>query len=177
MEVTTLYNKEVWKDIYFVENGILYDYRGLYLVSNWGRVKSLNYRQSKKTNILKITKDKKWGYWNVSLTKEKKRKTFKVHRLVAYHFILNPNNLPEVNHKDENKDNNCYSNLEWCSSKYNARYSKSKKVNQYDLEGNLIKTWECIEDAKEKLNIIHISDCCKGKRKTAGGYIWKYHVE
>ena len=75
-------------------------------------------------------------------------------------------------------------NLEWCTIKYNINYgtgikksaiAKYKEVNQYDLQGNFIKTWNSIKQAKENLGIsAHISDCCEGKRKTAGGYIWKY---
>lgn len=177
---------EIWKDIYYVENGITYDYRGFYQVSNWGRVKSLareytKYNALTKRNnirkiperILKPCKNKK-GYLQINLCKQGKHKSCRVHRLVAIMFIDNPDNLPEVNHKDKNKENCFASNLEWCTTLYNVRYSHTKKINQYDLKGNLIKTWDSIADIRRKIKIDNIVPCCKGKRPTAGGYIWKY---
>ena len=110
------------------------------------------------------------------LQKDKKKKVYMVHRLVAQTFIPNPNVLPQVNHLDENKQNNNVSNLEWASCKENIRYSQSKKVNQHNKAGQFIKSWACITEAADKLNIqiTNISACCKGKIKTAGGYIWEY---
>ena len=108
-----------------------------------------------------------------------------LHRIIAETFIPNPKNLLEVNHKDENKENNNISNLEWCNRKYNCNYGSMqirkankccKEIIQYDLQGNLIKRWESIKEAGQTLNIHrgNISWCCKEKNKTAGGYIWKY---
>lgn len=91
-------------------------YDGLYEVSNLGNVKSL--RSGK---ILKQSNDSH-GYKMVSLTKNGKSRCFGIHRLVAMTFIPNPENLPEVNHKDESHDNNSVENLEWCSRKYNLNY-------------------------------------------------------
>ena len=91
---------EIWKDIYFVDNGIEYDYRGLYQVSNFGRIKSLNYRHTGKEGILKGKKNS-WGYLQVILWKDGSRKSYYVHRLVAQAFLPNPDNLPIINHKDE----------------------------------------------------------------------------
>lgn len=96
-------NKEIWKKI---ED---YDY----IVSNFGRIKNL-----KNNNFLK-PQDNRNGYLKVCLSKHGKVKQFLMHRLVAELFIDNPNNLPQVNHKDENKKNNNFSNLEWCTKKYN----------------------------------------------------------
>lgn len=108
---------EIWKPIK--------DYEGLYQVSNLGRVKSLERIDSlghkRKEKIFKPRKDK-YGYLRVSLWKDGKGKMVSIHRLVAIHFIPNPDNLPEVNHKDENKENNTLSNLEWCDRKYNNNY-------------------------------------------------------
>lgn len=167
--------KEIWRDIV--------GYKGQYQVSNLGRVKSLyinnydiNTKTFKKIERERILKphDNKKGYLIVKLNK----KSCKVHRLVAEAFIPNPNNLPQVNHKDENKENNRASNLEFCTNKYNARYSHSKPVLQYDLEGNFIKEWSCIKEAHETLNISDskISFCCKHKKynNTAGGFRWEY---
>ena len=106
--------------------------------------------------------------------------------MVAETFIPNPNNYPQVNHKDENRHNNCVNNLEWCTAKYNANYGNrnkklkgyftSVKIIQYDLQSNFIKEWESMKNASEKLDICrtNISECCRNLRKTAGGYIWKY---
>ena len=161
--------QEIWKDIP--------NYEGLYQVSNLGRVKSL----FKYKKILKPRPRN--GYLRVSLTKNNKSTNYAVHRLVAQAFISNPNNLPEINHKDENKQNNCVDNLEFCTRKYNMKYGTwkdrrlvkfIKPVVQYDLNGNFIRNWTSIKDAKTKLNINNIPAVCKGKAKQSGGYIWKY---
>lgn len=185
--------EEVWKDIP--------NYEGLYQASNLGRIKSLNRIIMRKDNkiytqkekILKPAKNHK-GYLHCSLTKDFKTKKISVHRLVAQTFISNSNNLPQVNHIDGNKQNNQTNNLEWITNYDNIQHSittgirdvkkiiktmvdKNKKiVNQYDLEGNFIKKWESIKSAELQLNIPNQNICkvCQGKRKTAGGYIWKY---
>lgn len=103
---------EEWKDIKGYENK--------YQISNLGRVKALDYRRTGKEQIISIKNNK--GYSEVALWKDSKRKMFMVHRLVAQAFIPNPNNLPQVNHKDENKTNNIVENLEWCTQSYNNSY-------------------------------------------------------
>lgn len=117
-------------------------YEGMYQVSNLGRVKSLArviIRSDGKPNpvnekILKhgITK----GYCSVVLCKDGKKKMYKVHRLVAMAFLSNPHNLPEVNHKDENKKNNCVDNLEWCTPKYNTNYGTCSERRIYTTVKN-----------------------------------------
>lgn len=92
-----------------------------YQVSNLGRVKSLNYNKSKTDKILKP--DKSSGYFRVKI----KGKWKPVHRLVAEAFVINPNNKPQVNHLDENKFNNIYTNLEWVTHRENIEYSSTKK--------------------------------------------------
>lgn len=164
--------KEIWKPVL--------GYKGLYEVSNWGRVKSIRFG---KERILKPDIVGR-GYFQVDLWKNGKVKRYYVHRLVAEAFIPNYNNLPCVNHKDENKQNNNVINLEWCSAKYNInfgtrteRVSKklSKTVLQYDLEGNLIREWASANECgRNGFNQSHITDCCKGKRKTHKGFIFKY---
>ena len=149
-------------------------YEGLYQVSNLGRVKSIY----KKEHLFKPYKNKK-GYLIVCLTKNKKSKILRVHRLVAQAFLPNPHNYKEINHKDENKENNYLENLEWCDRKYNCNWGKrnkkiSKPVLQYDLHNNLIKTWDSIAQAQKELKCYNISHCINNKRKTAGGYIWRY---
>lgn len=167
--------KEIWKDIL--------GYEGLYQVSNFGRVKSLKFG---KERILKLTKDKD-GYLIVNLYKNNKSKTFKVHRLVAEAFIPNPDNLPQVNHKDEDKSNNILSNLEWCDVKYNQNYGtrnkrigksntngkRSKPVLQYTLDGKFVREWESYRECKRN-GFNHVSECCRGKLKSCEGFIWKY---
>ena len=97
--------EEIWKDIIMEKNGVLYDFTGLYQVSNLGRVRSLNYRGKGKMGIMRPTK-RDDGYYIITLHKDNEQKSFRLHRIVATVFIPNPDNLPEVNHKDENKRNN-----------------------------------------------------------------------
>lgn len=165
---------EVWKPIK--------GYEELYKISSFGRVRSLN-RQGTKGNILKsdLRKD---GYLQVHLVKKGKMKNFLVHRLVAQAFISNPNNLPEVNHINEIKSNCQVENLEWCSKKYNMNYGNrpyrnALKVQQLDKENNIIATFNSIREAGRinNTNQSHITKCCKGQLKTAGGYIWRYANE
>lgn len=158
-------------------------YEGLYQVSNLGRVKGL-YK-----NIIKRLKTTKDGYLEVGLSKNGIEKKYRVHRLVAITFIPNPDNLPEVNHLDENKTNNCVSNLEWCTHKQNINYgthhdrmvkTQSKPVLQFDKEGGFIKEWSSIAQISRELNINtgSVSNCCNGKAKTASGFIFKFkHYE
>lgn len=165
--------KEIWKDIK--------GYEGLYQVSNLGKVKSIKWfnprtnKHYKRNKILKQIVTNK-GYLEIKLTKNYKCKIFKVHRLVAEAFIPNPNKLPQVNHKSKIKSDNSVSNLEWCTGLYNIRYSKAKKIIQYDLNDNFIKEWESISDAAKELNIptTHISKCCLGKLNKTHSYKWRY---
>lgn len=186
--------KEVWKDIP--------EYEGLYQVSNFGRVKSLERvvecsngkKRLYKEKILKPSNDKD-GYLLICLClcKSNNIKSYSVHRLVALAFIPNPENHKCVNHKDENKENNHVSNLEWVTHKENCNYgtrnertSKTKKgkpqykqrkpILQYTLDGEFIRDWDSITTASKELNIdkSSITSCCKGRYKTSNGYIWRY---
>ena len=167
---------EIWKDI----SG----YEGLYQASSFGRILSL-----KRGIILKQQLNPS-GYYYVALSKDGKGKRFLVSRLIAKNFIPNPYNLPEVNHKDENPKNNAVENLEWCSVAYNNTYGnrtansaesnkngiRSKKVYQYDLNGNFIKEYPSQHQASRDNNYSqgNISSCLRGKVKQAYGYVWKY---
>lgn len=184
--------EEVWKPIK--------DFEGYYEVSNLGNVRSVDRIvevQSKnqfgsyttkrlcKGTILRPSTNN-FGYPYVLLCKDGKYTTLYVHRLVAQAFLPNPDSLPEVNHIDEDKTNNRVTNLEWCSSKYNSNYgtrnktistTRGKVVSMYDMEGNKLNTFKSARSAARSLNkktAAGITMCCKGKRKTAYGYIWKY---
>ena len=177
--------EEIWRPIK--------GYEGLYEVSSYGNVRSVDRivicsdgrNGLWKGRMMKPKKDI-GGYLICSLWKNSKGKSFRVHRLVAQAFIQNPDNLPQVNHKDENKYNNHVENLEWCDGKYNVNYGTciqrraekySKPVLQLDKETNkVIAQYLSAIDAKRKLNIHQdsISKCCRGINKTAGGYKWKY---
>lgn len=176
---------EIWKDIK--------NYEGLYQVSNLGNVKRILFINNKviKPNekVLKQNFDGKGNYKTVMLCKNGKKRRVTVHRLVAETFIPNPNNLPQVNHKDENKINNTVNNLEWCTVLYNNLYGgraskigkkARKRVLQYNKNGEFVKEWEYIGQVEKELGLDHssISACCKNrKQKTCGGYIWKYKEE
>ena len=170
---------EQWKSLAFLGFN---DYE----VSNYGRVKN-----TKTGYILKGQADN-YGYPTVSLYENKKRTTKLVHRLVAITFLPNPDNLPEVNHKDENKFNNHIDNLEWCTSGYNINYGNrnekagkaiSKKRRDKEHAKPVInldtqEVFQCAIDAAKEYNLYngsHISACCNGKRKKAAGYRWAYY--
>ena len=156
--------KEEWRDIK--------GYEGKYQVSSYGRIKSLNYNRTKKEKILNPCLTKK-GYLIVDLYKNGRRKPCTVHKLVALHFIPNYDNLPQVNHKDENKSNNRVDNLEWCTSIYNNNYGTRNKRMSEKLKGrkftkehkkNLseaLKGRPILEDTKKKM-----SSSRKGKHHT-----------
>ena len=162
--------EEIWKDIV--------GYEGLYQVSNLGRVKSLNYKCTKSEKILK-THPQRWGYLLVKLSYKDKAKDFQVHRLVASAFLDNPNNLPQVNHKDKNPSNNKVDNLEWCTPEYNTDYSCAKPILQFTKDGKLVRKWNKIKLVEKELGLGHtnITACCKGRKKTGGGYKWRYYYK
>ena len=176
--------KEVWKDIP--------NYKGLYQISNYGRVKSLRYGKEKILKSWYSGKDR--NYLSIELNS----KQLKVHRLVALAFIPNPENLPQVNHINENPDFNFVgivnneivsSNLEWCNNYYNCHYGthienvkkrvtevKGTKVLQFDLQGNFIAEYPSQREAERLLKYSRdsIGKVCRGKVKTAYGFIWRY---
>ena len=173
---------EIWKDIE--------GYEGLYQVSNKGRIKSLNYRHTGKEKILS-SKPNSNGYLRVYLYKNRKRNSFSVHRLVAEAFIPNYDNLSEVNHKDENKENNTVDNLEWCDRKYNLNYgsrnerasiSKKGKKNKLKRQILCVETGEIFDTSQDVINKMFNGKGCSrnircnlcGKGKSAYGYHFKY---
>lgn len=158
-------DKQVWKDIQ--------GYEGLYEVSNYGNVRSLNYNHTNKIKYLKPLKDGS-GYYFVRLCKNGIVQNFKVHRLVANAFIENPNNYPQINHKDENKLNNKVSNLEWCDGRYNTRYSQARQVMGIGENGRKTILLEAAIDG-ELMGFSNgkISNAANGKINKKGSHKYK----
>lgn len=183
--------KEVWKDVV--------GYEGFYEVSNLGNVRnvavySYKYkrvirRKAPRMRILETTHD---GYKRVLLCLYGKHKKWLVHRLVAQAFIPNVDDLPCINHKDEDTANNCVDNLEWCDWKYNSNYGTlpkriserlavnhptAKAVFQYELDGTFVTAYPSLKDAARKVGKVGadmIGRACAGKAKTAAGYKWSF---
>lgn len=155
---------EIWKDVPGFPG---------YQVSNAGRVRSF-YRV--------LAPDSVKGYYRVRLYKDGRVSRIYIHRLVAMVFVPNPDALPQINHKNEIKTDNRPENLEWCTAKYNVNYgtakqraskAKSKSIAQYTTTGVLVATYSQINCARKKYGS-HIFSVLSGKRKTAGGFVWKY---
>lgn len=187
---------ETWKDVV--------GYEGLYQVSNLGQVKMLGREKRQSRGGFTFINPKILnqfivrGYKKVKLrAKDGTSKMVSVHRLVSDAFLPNPNKLPCINHKDENKTNNFVfvnkdgtvdyekSNLEWCTAKYNSNYGSGKKrnsearykrVKQISLDGNIVKEWNSMKEIVETLGLSYscISQACNGVIKTSNGYIWKF---
>lgn len=162
---------EIWKDVC--------GYEGLYQVSNLGRIKSTR----KSTRLLTPFKDS-YGYFTVCLCKNGIPHRIAIHRLVAIHFVDNPDNLPCVNHKDECKQNNEVSNLEWCDKAYNNAYgthplqiseANSRAVFQIK-NGEIVNKWNSCSEANRKggYTVSCISRCCSGERRKHKGYEWRW---
>lgn len=170
---------EIWKPVV--------GYEEYYEVSNFGRVRSLDRwvkhrhkdcKAFKKGKMLN-EKDNGHGYKAVHLTVNRITKDYYIHRLVAMAFLPNPNNLPEVNHKDDNPANNCLDNLEWCTAQYNDKYgihkyASSKETFMFTINGNYIDCFVSCTEAERITGAKGVSAVCSGRRKSAGGYIWRY---
>ena len=178
--------QEIWKPVAGFEN---------YEVSNLGRVKSLNYSHTGKEKILKPFK-RKDGYLQVILCRNGKVKKFSVHRLVATAFIPNPYGFEQVNHKDENKINNCVSNLEFCTPKYNTNYgnrtkrqaasmtnhpalSKPVEASKYEDFSEIYLRFASTQEAgRNGYNQVDVAACCRGCYCSRGnfykGLFWRF---
>lgn len=187
--------QEIWRDVP--------GWEGVYQISSKGRIKSFKVCPSGKImSLCNQTGD----YIRFVLQKHgRNKKTVLVHRLVAKVFIPNPLNLPVVNHKDGNKQNNSVSNLEWCTNSYNVRHSmknhpmqhiamvyynkfeRPKSIVQIDKNGNILGVYGSAKMAQVSTgvcsrNILQVANRTpynsKGKiRKTAGGYVWRFESE
>lgn len=182
--------QEIWKDIK--------GYEGLYQVSNLGRIKSLPRDTNNQYKNGLIMKPHNYlGYLKIQLRKNGNYKWFCVHRLVAMAFLKNYNSKLQVNHKNGNKDDNNLENLEMVTAsenqlhsyrvlknipsmknRFGSKHVAAKAIYQFDKNNIFIKKWNSIIEATKTLNICacNITDCAKGNRKTAGGFIWKYTI-
>lgn len=173
---------EVWRPVV--------GYEGLYEVSNKGVVcstdRTINNRHYPgKVLAIKYLK----GYPAVHLCDHQHRAKHKtIHRIVAEAFLPNPDNLPEVNHKDENPKNNCVENLEWCTQIYNIRYGtgversaayKRKRISKYTKSGEFVASYSSLFEASKSIGKMRngtglISTAARGIKRTAYGFVWKY---
>lgn len=169
--------EEIWKSVRGYEHS--------YKVSNMGRVMALPNHRHPNSIILKPQSNGKCGYLLVFLQHKGISKGFLVHRLVAEAFIPNPDNLPEVNHRDEDKSNNVVTNLEWCTRKYNVNYGnrnaritgrKGYKVYQYTKDMVFIRSYPSTRAVERETGYCQplISKCCLGKVPEAYGFRWSY---
>ena len=190
MKSVLLSTRPKWKDIVGYENE--------YQINQFGEIRTLkDSPKLKKYDVLKPQISKSNGYVYHMLYKNGKEKLLRVHRLVAMAFLPNPNNLPQVNHKDGNKQNNSVDNLEWCEQSDNMKHAyknglqipsenqrkaiintnklKQKKVCQIK-DGEIINTFSGISEASRqtKISISCISRCCNLKRKSTNGYEWRF---
>ena len=176
---------EQWRTAIY--DGIIYE--GLYKISNLGRILSLNYRNTGKPDLMTPVETSN-GYLKVKLSKNRESKTCLVHRLVAETFLPNPENLPQVNHIDENKENNRVDNLEWKSPKGNCNHgtrnerlrktqindpNKSKRVLQFTKSRELIREWSSTQECgRNGFDQSAVSKCCNGKLPHYKGFCWMY---
>jgi hypothetical protein len=205
IESISLPNEE-WRDVV--------GYEGYYMVSNMGRIATLSHTvdfisiydgvEVKKTfkakQCLRKLHQGKHGYMECTLRDSKRTKLMKVHRIVAEAFIPNPQSLPSVNHKDEDKTNNKVENLEWCTCLYNANYgtrnkrlktslSNAHKNGLYEntykvgrkpivgislLDGTTIKFERSVDLHEQGFERHLVSKCCRNLRKDYKGYKWMF---
>lgn len=177
--------EEEWRDIPTLN--------GRYQVSNFGRVRSVNHlvvrpqgNYMAKGRLIKGKLNRKTGYISLCYWVAGEREYIYVHRAVALAFLPNPNNLPFVNHKDENPQNNHVDNLEWCTHEYNCNYGTSKSrmidkmrkyaVYQCTLEGRVIALFASINEAARFMGVNSslISRACRGQSESVKGFRWSF---
>lgn len=166
-------------------------YEGFYEVSDKGRVRSLDRfaRNSRNGDLTRFVKGKIkkqtecCGYLCVTLNRDGKWKAASVHRLVAVAFLDNPLNLPQVNHKDENKKNNRVENLEWCTCEYNVNYgTRTERMAKTQSraviaskDGRDCKRYPSLASTKaDGMNPSNIKYACDGRFSTMYGFTWRW---
>lgn len=168
---------EIWRPVAGHED--------LYEVSNQGRVRSINYRRTGKIHLLK-PRIANGGYLSIHRNDSSKR--LFIHRLVAEAFIENPDNLPQVNHKNEDKTDNRVENLEWCTASYNINYgtrnqrvaekvkiTKGEPIIQLTKDGHFVREWRSTTVAAKAFGVVisAISNCIHGRSPSSCGFIWR----
>ena len=196
-------NEKRWYDLEDLPNEEwldIYGYSGLYQISNYSRIKSLSKYKNRTIIIMRPYRDK-MGRYIIKLYKDTKPKSFYVHRLVGLHFIENPGNKPEINHKTPVTVDLCdnrFTELEWCTSSENSQYTvdcgnnycptlglfgddnpRSKSIVQLTKDGLFIKRWANAREIDRELFIDfrYVSRCCRHKCKTAKGYMFIFEEE
>lgn len=180
---------EIWRPVRGLED--------LFEVSNKGRIKRRKRLVKYSDGSVHLYKEmvlrggtSSTGYRVVNCSVNGNRINIPVHRAVCEAFIENPNNLPFVNHKDENPQNNNVENLEWCTPKYNSNYGTCKKrireqrikngysrvVVLYDITGTVLAEFDTIKDAAKSIGVsdMTVANCCEGVSPSANGYIFRY---
>lgn len=156
-------------------------YEGLYMASTFGRI--LNARTM--SFVCQYNKGKHSYYKKVELWKNKSMKRYKVHRLIALTFMPNPNNLPQINHIDENPQNNHVNNLEWCDAKHNVNHgmrnakgsiAQGNAVGLYSIDGDLVGVYSNARQAADAIGMSYdkVRAICMGKQKADGDYLLRY---
>lgn len=185
---------EIWKDIP--------GWEGVYQISNHGRMKS--FKRISTGHILSNTNKCGWYLTRPLRHKKRKNETIRIHRLVALLFVQNPNNLPQVNHKDGNKQNNYFENLEWVTPTENMKHAvkmnpefvkpmnnynqniRPKSIIQYTINGKFVAEFKNSTEAQKatgvcKRNILQVASQDEYRpgltRKQAGGFVWKYREQ
>lgn len=163
-------------------------FEGFYEVSDLGNVRSLNYKNMGIVENLNPIIDR-YGYPRVCLCLGGTQCNRTIHRMVAQAFLKNPDNLPQINHINEDKTDNRVCNLEWCTAKHNnnhgtrnerisehKRNTNCKEIWQLNLDGSVVRKWVSLNEIHRQLgyDISHIIRVCRGIKKTAYGYNWQY---